>query len=446
VPNRSPEKEKALTLQVDYKPHPKQLQIRKSKARFKVIAAGRRGGKTEYAGATALFGEGRGRRFQGAVQGAKVWWVAPDFGRAAIGWNLAKRLVRDVPPTIMKLSEADKKIEFVTGGFLQIKSGFDPDTLRGEGLDYVILDEAAFIKKKEVWTEALRPALSDRKGGAMFISTPQGFNYFYDLYERGIRREDGGEWESFHFTSYDNPYVDDAEIDAAREDMADHSFRQEYLAEFLEGGGIPVFPREWWAEGKNRYDPADTYLMNRRIGGWIFGDTAEKDRDEHDESVFMYVTMNRRYEMLVVDCISGKWTFDELPYIVTQFARRYYGHGDHRLRRLWIEDASSGTQLLQTLRAAAPPWLAELVTPAKAIPKIQSWEAASVWCRRDFVKFPYPNDDNGAWLFKATEQIHNVSATGSGTRHDDHADVFAGLVRHLSQYFAAAYRRRGEAA
>lgn len=443
MPNRAPDKERAITLQVDYQPHPKQMEIRRSNARFKVVAAGRRGGKTEYAGATALFGEGPGGRVKGAINGAKVWWVAPDYGRANIGWNLAKRLVRDIPPTIMKISEGDKKIEFVTGGFLQIKSGFDPDTLRGEGLDYVILDEAAYIKKKEVWTEALRPALSDRKGGAMFISTPQGFNYFYDLYERGVRREDGGEWESFHFTSYDNPYVDDSEIDAAREDMAEHSFRQEYLAEFLEGGGIPIFKREWWAEGKNRYDPLDVYLLNRAVGGWIFADTAEKEKDENDESVFLHAVFTPKYELLITEFYAGKWTFDELPYIATRFARRHYGRGLNRLRHFWVEDASSGTQLLQTLGGAGPPWLAPLMTPAKPMNKVQSWEGASVWCRRNFVKLPYPSESNREWLFKAEEQIFNVKASGTATKRDDHADVFAGMIRHVSPLFASAYRRRG---
>jgi hypothetical protein len=446
VPNRSPQKERGLTLNINYDPHPKQMEVRRSNARYKVIAAGRRGGKTEYAGIVALFGEGPRGRYKGALNGQKCWWVAPDYGRAAVGWGVAKRLVKDIPSNLVTISEGDKKITFWNGGFLQIKSGFDPDTLRGEGLDYVILDEAAFIKKQEVWTEALRPALADRRGGAMFISTPQGFNFFYDLYEKGMRREDGGEWQSFTFTSYDNPYVSDEEIDAAREDMAEHSFRQEFLAEFLEGGGIPLFPREWWSEGKNRYDQRDVYLLNRCVGGWIFADTAAKDKDEHDYSCFMHATLTPQYDMLVTEFYAGKWTFDELPYIATSFARRHYGRGLQRLRHFWIEDIASGTALIQTLRASAPPWLAETVTPAKTMNKVQSWEAASVWARRGFAKLPYPDDINREWLFRAEEEIFNVSSNGTGTRHDDHADAFAGMLRHLSPLFASAYRRRGDAA
>jgi len=117
---------------------------------------------------------------------------------------------------------------------VSVRSADNTDSLRGEGLDFVVLDECAFMKR-EAWTEALRPALSDREGGALFISTPKGRNWFWENYQRGVRGEDN--WQSFRFPTSSNPYIPAEEIEAARRDLPDRIFRQEYLAEFLEGEG-----------------------------------------------------------------------------------------------------------------------------------------------------------------------------------------------------------------
>lgn len=441
MPTKTREKpRRTVSLDVDYQLHPKQLEIVRSPARFKVVAAGRRFGKSELGVSLGLFGDGH--RLEGAASGSRVWWIGPDYPRAVVGWNLAKRFTQSIPPSLVKVSEADKKMEFVTGGFFQVKSGYDPDSLRGEGLDYVIPDENAF-GKEEAWTEGLRPALADRRGGALFISTPKGFNHFHTLYEKGMR-EDDSEWQSFHFTSYDNPHVPDEEIDAAREDYEnagqEHVFRQEFLAQFLEGAGLPVFSRAWW-NGKNRYDPRDKRLLDSGIGWWIAGDTANKDKDENAYSVFVVGQFTRRYELLIREVVRGRWTFDQLLGVLVQLAHRYRGNYLNSLRYLFIEDAASGTALVQTLRHSAPPWIANRTVGVKPTryDKEVRWNEASVWCRRDFVKFPYPDESNAHWLLPFEDEIFNVP----GAKYFDQADAFSILINQVKLHFAAAYRRRG---
>ena len=115
-----------------------------------------------------------------------------------------------------EVRKVDRQINLPGGGMVGVRSADNPDSLRGEGLDYVVLDECAFMSET-AWTEALRPALSDRQGGALFISTPKGRNWFWRLYQRGL--EDGVEWMAFRFPTSANPHIPPPEIDAARDSL-----------------------------------------------------------------------------------------------------------------------------------------------------------------------------------------------------------------------------------
>ena len=190
--------------------------------RFKAVSAGRRFGKTKL-GALMCFAV--------AAQRGRAWWVAPTFGIAQIGWRMMRQLAAQVPGVTIR--ESERMITLPTGGTVQIKSADNPDSLRGEGLDFVVLDECAFLKQ-ETWTEVLRPALADKQGGALFISTPKGRNWFWNIHQRANY---DAAWKSFHFTSYDNPFVAKSELDATKEQLPERVYRQEILAEFLEDGG-----------------------------------------------------------------------------------------------------------------------------------------------------------------------------------------------------------------
>ena len=191
-------------------------------ARFKVLSAGRRWGKTRLGVHECL---------DVASQGGRAWWVAPNYKMGEVGWRPLRKMASKIGAEIRKV---DRQIVFPNGGDVTVRSADNPDTLRGDGLDFVVMDECAFTAE-EAWTEALRPALSDRKGKAVFISTPKGRNWFWRMYQRGL--DGGGEWQSWQLPTSDNPYIDPSEIEAARAMLPEVIFEQEYLAVFLEGEG-----------------------------------------------------------------------------------------------------------------------------------------------------------------------------------------------------------------
>ena len=202
--------------------------------RFKVLTCGRRWGKTLMCTEIAL---------KKAMEGGHVWWVAPTYAVAGIAWRECKAMVKQIPIPY-ELHEADRQVNFTgSGGFVGFKSAERPENLRGESLDYCVFDEADFIAET-TWVDSIRPSLSDRKGGAIFISTPwiEG-SWFHKLWLRGQTQQDP-ETISWRFTSYTNPFLDPKEIDIAKETMATSSFKREFLGEWVGTVGARI-NREW---------------------------------------------------------------------------------------------------------------------------------------------------------------------------------------------------------
>ena len=206
--------------------HPSQQEIAKSKARFRVVCCGRRWGKTMLGIVVCL---------QSALKGGRVWWVAPSYKQALEGWSYLQRLVVQMPASIAKTQVSELTVKFVGGGSIQVRTGDNPDNLRGAGLDGVVLDEAATMKQ-EAWDLVLRPALADKQGWAMFISTPQHFNWFYNLFEMA-ENDKTGTWAAWQRPTWDNPFIAQSEIDAAQRDMLPEDFDQEFGASFTAVGG-----------------------------------------------------------------------------------------------------------------------------------------------------------------------------------------------------------------
>jgi len=164
----------------------------------------------------------------------RVWWVAPSFPQSSAAWRELKALAAQIPGKVIR--EDARRIVLPGDGEITVKSADAPDALRGEGLDLVVVDEAAYCPA-DVWTDALRPALSDRQGGALLISTPNGFDWFYDCFQRGQEVRD--DWQSWQFPTSDNPLIPADEIDAARESVPERTFQQEYMAQFIpDGAGV----------------------------------------------------------------------------------------------------------------------------------------------------------------------------------------------------------------
>lgn len=205
-------------------PHPGQRTILNSRARFRVVACGRRFGKTEL-GKIALV--------EAALRGAHCWWLAPTYGMAEAVWRALLNAAADLPTA--RVDASARQIDLRGGGLIAIRSAHQPDRLRGMGLDLAVLDEAAFMHPA-TWPEVVRPMLLGRAGGALFLSSPRGRNWFYDLYRLGLDPSQP-EWQSFHFPSCDNPLIPPAELEALRAITPERIWREEYMAEFIDDTG-----------------------------------------------------------------------------------------------------------------------------------------------------------------------------------------------------------------
>ena len=228
-----------MQITIDARPHPTQKAVHSDPSRFRVVDAGRRWGKTRLGVMECL---------EVAANKGRAWWVAPSYKVALVGWRPLRRLAGRIHGANVKLAEMS--VELPGGGEVAIRSADNPDALRGEGLDFVVLDECAQIKP-EAWSEALRPALSDKLGRALFIGTPKGRNWFWEIYQRGVRGEDG--YKSFTYPTSSNPHIEPTEIEAAKHELPELIFRQEYLAEFIDDQG-GVFRRVQDAAHVTRLD------------------------------------------------------------------------------------------------------------------------------------------------------------------------------------------------
>lgn len=226
---------------------PAQATIAKDKHRFRVVNCGRRFGKT-----TLAIEEIKGFI---ALGGKRVCYVAPTYQQARdIAWQM---LVKELKPP----KPNESRLEFKIGDSLVQLRGWEAvETLRGQHFDFIVIDEVAMMRNFWInWEEVIRPTLTDTRGQVMFISTPKGFNHFYDLFNKENDHED---YKSFHFTSYDNPFIPKDELDKAKEEIPENRFEQEYNANFKKTEGLVYkeFNRERDVTTKEPSNIIDTIL------------------------------------------------------------------------------------------------------------------------------------------------------------------------------------------
>lgn len=206
------------------KPHPAQRAVLDSTARFRVMMCGRRFGKSLISQNISI---------EEGVQKKQVAYVTPTY---QLGKIFFQEILKTIPAEIYRKNEADLVINFITGGSIRFFTGEKLDAMRGLKFHLVIIDEASYIPNlKDGWQNSIRPTLTDYKGKCIFLSTPKGKNFFYSLFIK----HDEPEWESFKFTTYDNPYIDRDEIDAARAQLPHAVFEQEYMANPMENAANP---------------------------------------------------------------------------------------------------------------------------------------------------------------------------------------------------------------
>lgn len=280
-----------------YAPHVLQRALHKDPTRFKCLNWGRRTGKSTFAINEALKGAV-------AVRG-RYWIVCPTYKQAKnIFWM--EMVNTHIPKEVVqKRNESELSLTLINGSVIELKGADNEDSLRGAGIKGLVMDEVAFMKPT-VWDMILRPMLADSGGWAIFISTPNGFNHWFEMCERA---KQGNGWLYSHATTYDNPHIPGYEIDSIKQDLiakegddGEIRFKQEYLAEFKKKTGLvyKAFNRE-----VHIVDPSLVPTDGTRLLGIDFGYT--------NPLAALFV---------IVDYDDNWWVYDELyrPGLATEQA------------------------------------------------------------------------------------------------------------------------------
>ena len=269
------------------------------KTRFKVVVAGRRCGKSRLACIFLLI---KGLE---CPAGSHVMYVAPTQGQArTIIWQMLLDLGHGV---ITGSHVNNMEVYLPNGTIIYIRGADRPDTLRGGDLFFLVIDEYADIKPI-VWEQVLRASLARHKGTALFIGTPKGRNQFYDLYKLGDDGEDP-EWKSWHFTTKDNPLIDESEIEAAKKTLSSFSFKQEYLASF-DNAGTDVFKEEWLKYGEEP-KVGSWYISIDLAGFEAVATTAGNSKKRLDQTAISVVKVTDEGKWWVKKIEHGRWDVRE---------------------------------------------------------------------------------------------------------------------------------------
>lgn len=235
-----------------------QYEVYADKHRFRVICAGRRSGKSVLSRTIVL---------DWALKQVGTYWiVSPNYKQSKmIHW---KELQREIPMQwVHKKNEVELSITLKNGSIIELKGAENPDALRGIKLRALVIDEIASIRNWDwLWSEVLRPTLTDYASPALFISTPKGFNHFYELYQMG---QNSSDYKSWRFTSYDNPYIKKEEIDQAKKELTEDTFAQEYMADFRQHTGLA---HKNWDRALHLIDDFEVPQTWQRARGFDFGE------------------------------------------------------------------------------------------------------------------------------------------------------------------------------
>lgn len=233
-----------------------QADVFESDARFRVLVAGRRFGKTYLSAAELATAAGEKPR-------SVCWYIAPTYRMAKeIAWSAVKAVIPR-SQLAKRPNETELSIDLINGSKISLKGADNPDSLRGLGLNFVVCDEFAMLSSA-LWQEVIRPALADRQGRALFLGTPMGYNFAYDLYLKGTG--ESPDWKSWQFTTLEGGNVPPEEVEAARASMDSRLFRQEFEASFetLAGRVYDNFSRAQYPAGNvdaSVTDPGNTEIL-----------------------------------------------------------------------------------------------------------------------------------------------------------------------------------------
>ena len=227
--------------------HQAQQQIKRERKRFNVLCNGRRFGKNvllqDFAVEDALAGR------------APVAWSAPTYKQLLEDW---RTLGDTLAPVVTRKNEQEKQLALMGGGTIDFWSLENPDAIRGRKYRRFIVNEAGIVPSLlDVWNAVIRPTLIDLKGGAYFSGTPKGMNGFWHLFN-----EHGEDWARWQMSSYANPHIDKAELDALRNSLTERAWQQEIMAQFLpDGSGVFRNVRALSVLQREAAEPGREYLI-----------------------------------------------------------------------------------------------------------------------------------------------------------------------------------------
>ena len=287
-----------------------QQEVFKDETRFKVVAAGRRCGKSRLSAVTLLI------EALNCPVGSAVMYIAPTLGMAR---TIMYDLLLDLGKPVIKSAHVNNlEITLVNGRKIMLRGADNPDSLRGVSLTYVVLDECAFIKE-DTWQKIIRAALSDKKGRALFISTPSGRNWFYDLFNLG-KEGDDEEWKSWHKTTADNETIDPKEIEAAKRTLSSFAFKQEYLSSF-DTTGADVFKHEWI---KRDVEPKNgSYVVAIDLAGFQDISAGSTNKSRLDETAIAIVKVKDDGSWWIKDIMHGRWDIKETCNKILEVIKEY---------------------------------------------------------------------------------------------------------------------------
>ncbi len=386
-----------------------QLDVLRHPARLKVVVCGRRWGKSLLGLIACVEGHGPpDSGFRGALEGAQIWWIAPTYPQGVLIWRDLKKALRG---GWIEKREKEMRIVLPGGGSVTVKSADNPDALRGVGLDGVVLDEAAFMSE-DAWTHGIRPALADRQGWAMFLTTPNGMNWVHGLFETAATSTGWARWQR---PTSENPIVPASEIEAARRDMGPLLFSQEFMAEFVTAGA-GLFKPEWFEQ---RYEPFGpdhwrlpdgTQVSRNAVSVFATVDLAVSTKTTADYTVMAVVGRVRDGRLLLLHVDRARREGPDIVPAIRSIMKA------HNVRVFWIERTAFQLSIIQEARRRGIP-VRELRPDrdkvARALPLTAALEGG---------RFLLPR--NAPW---EKEVIHELLSFPIGKR-DDQVDCLAYAV------------------
>ena len=308
-----------MATELNFSLHPAQQAIFTDEKRFKVVGAGRRFGKSYLARVKLIVKALEDtNEFGYDLSDKACYYIAPTFNQAKdIMWQSLKQMAA---PITKKVRENEGIITLVNDRTIHLKGSARPESLRGVGLSYVVMDEYAFMKE-EVWTSIIRPTLADVRGGALFIGTPNGKNHFYDLFLNAQEGLDAEDWSAWTYKSIDNPFLDPKEVLMATKDMPLEYVRQEFEANFASFGGT-VFKSDMIEVADSPKDGGDIYMSVDPAGYEDVKGISQGKTSRLDETAISVVEVSNS-GWFVHEVITGRWNVRETALRILKAAQSY---------------------------------------------------------------------------------------------------------------------------